>query len=300
LIPSEDFNLRAKIEVDFQNGGKESRALLRMRHAYFVLAIKQFELLGGQTWDLLAPLYPGANSDGMMWNAGNLGDRHPQVRLTFSQPVGAGSLSLATAATMTGAVDNQDLDDNGELDGFAAATPGLQARIGMEYPLRPHAPLKIGVWGGWGREETQMPFAGKTAFESWVTGFDLSLPLIDGLLLEGEGWLGENLSDLRGGIGQSINPSTGEEISAMGGWAQVQARATKSWRFFAGLAADSPKRAEVPVGGRTFNIAGFAVTRFRPWKAFEIGLEYLYWVTEYRDLKRGVDNRVDLHLTCFL
>ncbi len=44
------------LELDFQNGGLESRQIIRIRHAYFKLAWAKLSLLAGQTWDLdLAP-----------------------------------------------------------------------------------------------------------------------------------------------------------------------------------------------------------------------------------------------------
>ena len=67
------------IEADFQNGGSESRQILRLRKAYFNLKKGDWHFLAGQTWDLISPLFPAANNDGMMWNTGNLGDRHPQA-----------------------------------------------------------------------------------------------------------------------------------------------------------------------------------------------------------------------------
>ena len=75
-----DAKLAGKFEVDFENGGTESRQIIRIRHAYFKLDWGQFSLLGGQTWDVVSPLFPTVNYDSLMWNAGNVGDRRPQFR----------------------------------------------------------------------------------------------------------------------------------------------------------------------------------------------------------------------------
>ena len=101
--------ISGKLEIDFQNGGSDSRARPRYRHAYMTLDMGDAQLLIGQTWDLVSPLYPAANSDTLMWNTGNLGDRRTQIRYSRSLSDG---LDFAVAAGLTGAVDQKDLDSN--------------------------------------------------------------------------------------------------------------------------------------------------------------------------------------------
>ena len=48
-----------------------------------------------------------------MWNAGNVGDRRPQLRAAYERKVGRGKLSLLGGIGLTGAIDAQDLDNNG-------------------------------------------------------------------------------------------------------------------------------------------------------------------------------------------
>jgi hypothetical protein len=50
--------ISAKIETDFQNGGSESRAIPRVRHAYAKLDWKHSSLLLGQSWDIISPSIP--------------------------------------------------------------------------------------------------------------------------------------------------------------------------------------------------------------------------------------------------
>ena len=80
--------LSGKLETDFENGGSESRQIIRIRHAYLRLDWKEASLLAGQTWDIVSPLFPTVNSDSLMWNAGNVGDRRPQVRAAYEPRVG--------------------------------------------------------------------------------------------------------------------------------------------------------------------------------------------------------------------
>ena len=74
--------LIGKLETDFQNGGTESRQIIRIRHAYVRLDWERFSMLAGQTWDLVSPLFPTVNGDTLQWNAGNVGDRRPQLRVS--------------------------------------------------------------------------------------------------------------------------------------------------------------------------------------------------------------------------
>ncbi len=285
----EDSEISGVIETDFQNGGSESRQILRLRKAYFNLRKGNWHFLAGQTWDLISPLFPAANNDGMMWNTGNLGDRHPQARLTYKPGTG---FSAAVALGQTGAVDKKDLDGNGILDGWEARMPFLQTRVGMEQKK-----FRAGAWAHWGTEETATPVAGSSSFTSTVVGLDFSVSPADRLAIEGEGWTGSNLSDIRGGIGQGINTETGEEIASSGGWVHVLVKPSEGWKLYAGVLMDTPDEETVPEGGRTRNQAVYLVNRYRPWKNFQAAVEYLHWTTEYKQSHDGTANRVDLHFT---
>jgi len=39
------------------------------------------------------------------------------------------------------------------------------------------------------------------------------------------------------------------------------------------------------------------VLRYKPLSSLELGLEYVYWRTRYKDVGEGVANRFDLHLS---
>src|SRR5581483_3749696 len=83
-----DAQLSGKLELDFENGGSESRQIIRIRHAYLQLHKDDFTMLAGQTWDVFSPLFPTVNNDTLMWNAGNLGDRRPQFRVSYDPKIG--------------------------------------------------------------------------------------------------------------------------------------------------------------------------------------------------------------------
>jgi len=280
------FEVTGKIELDFQGGGSESRNTPRARHLYVQLKQGQSAWLVGQTWDLISPLYPSPNDDTLMWNAGNLGDRRPQIRYTHS---GADGLTAAVMLGLTGAVDGKDLDANGTRDGEASGMPGFQARLGYKGPK-----FAAGLWGAFAREETATPVGGSTKFDTNVVGIDWQL-FFDKFDLSGEAWTGENLSDIRGGIGQGVNTATGDEISSSGGWLELGYKASPVYRVAVGYTIDDPKDSDVGAG-RQENSAFYLHNKWNVGSGVEIGANYLHWLTDWAGLPRGRNSRFSFFL----
>lgn len=252
-------------------------------------------MLIGQTSDVISPLFPPANGDTLMWNAGNLGDRRMQVRLAWQSQGEDLRWSVAGALGLSGAVDQQDLDTDGMRDGEAAGTPNWQSRVGLSYPLGARR-LSLGLWGFSSSEELSEPVAGRASFDGAAIGVDFEMPFGASLLVRGEAWKGSNLSDVRGGIGQSVNPLTGEEIDSRGGWIEVGGNLAPSYQAFLGYTLDRPDDGQVPVGGRTLNTAVYLANRFTLSDRFTTGIDLLRWRTEYQGLPDGLDNRLNAYL----
>lgn len=292
-LGSSTAKLGGKLELDWQNGGRESRAIPRFRHVYMTVAWPRATLLLGSTWDLISPLFPSANGDTLMWNAGNIGDRRPQLRLTVQPKSDRLQWSAAVAAGLTGAVDQQDLDNDTFRDGEAAAVPNLQGRFGISYPAgkrRFSAGLSAHV--AWMKVTT--PIAGETDFDSHSVGADLELPLGTRVVVRGEAWTGRNMSDFRGGIAQAVNRTTGSEISSRGGWAEAGLDVAKAYTLSVGYTVDTPDRDDLPSGGRSRNGAWYVANRWSV-KPLVLGADYLRWTTEYADGPKGTDNRVNAY-----
>jgi hypothetical protein len=284
-----------RLEMDWQNGGRESRATPRFRHVYATLAWSDATLLLGSTWDVISPLFPSVNADTLMWNAGNLGDRRPQVRLTVQPKSDRLQWSLTAAAGLTGAVDQQDLDNDTFRDGEAAAVPNLQGRFGLSYPVGARR-FSLGLWGHFVRTEVGTPIAGEDTFDGHSLGLDLELPLGSRAVVRGEAWTGRTLSDFRGGIGQAVNRTTGEEIASQGGWAELGADLTPAYTIAVGYTIEVPEEDDLPSGARSRNGAWFVTNRFTA-RPVVIGADYLRWKTDYLGGAEGTDNRVNVYVT---
>ena len=290
------------IEIDFQGGGSESRQTPRMRHAFVAIKTFGLEFLGGQTWDLVSPLFPAANNDALMWNAGNPGDRRPQFRVTHTSSAGTGKVRIAGAFGMPNAIDLQDLDGNGQLDGLDAALPTAQGLV--EYT---RGKWIVGAWGHAAQQEVgpvapddDGPFPDgidEETFQSFLAGAHLKVPLGEKAWLQGEGFIGENAPDVRAGIGQGINTETLQEIATMGGWAEVGVQPSVKYRVTAGGTIDRPDSDDLGSGMREKNLTVFLVQHITPFPRVTIGLEYIYWKTEYKGGGSGDANRVDAHIT---
>lgn len=282
------WDVTGKFEIDWQNAQgltPESRQLPRIRHAYLQLQRNNFSLLLGQTWDLISPLFPSPNDDTLMWNAGNLGDRRAQIRLSY-EPKNK-PLRFAVALGLTGAVDNKDLDRNGVRDGEDSGLPNLQGRIARKFSR-----VEIGLWAHHSWERVTKPVANQTRFKSHSVGLDLNWQISRKWNLKGEVWTGRNLSDFRGGIGQGVNTITGSEIRSKGGCLELGWQYSPKQRLAIAYTVDDPKDADVPSSdGRTKNFVWYLHHRWRLNGNVEIGFNYLFWTTKWRGQATGIDHR---------
>lgn len=297
------------LEFDFQNRAtsetsgleSESRELPRLRHAYVKLTAGGFSFLAGQTWDLISPLFPVVNADGMMWNSGNLGDRRPQLRLGYDVAIsGDAAFNMAVAVARTGAIDRKNLDpgavgDN-QRDGDASGRPMIQGRIGLAKLLEKR--IDLGVWGHFAWERTESVVAGRTHFYSSSVGADLKVKILNELTFSGEIWFGKNLSDLRGGIDQGVDVATGKEIVSRGGWAELIAQLADPYAIAGGVGVDDPRDGTLSVATqRSHNIAPYVYSRYDFGGGFVVGAEAIFWTTDYLGLMSGRANRYSLFVT---
>jgi hypothetical protein len=295
-----DAAVTGKIEIDFYNNGlagqAESRAAVRMRHAYVNLDWGSNAVLAGQYMDVIAPLYPVVNPDMCFWGAGNLADRRAQVRFTHTRAVGAeGKLTLAAMIGETGAVDNQNLDGPGDVlrDGEDSARPTAQARVGWKFPWQKQT-AEVGVWAHNAVETTTANIGSHARFESAAYGFDVNLPLVEGFYLKGEGWVGRNVDDVRGGIFQGVN-AAGGEIRSQGGWAEVGWNVTKTCLVAVGATEDNPSGSDLAAGGRSRNRVVYGGVHFN-WDPVEVGVDFMHWHTEFKGGGAGLDNRIQTYI----
>lgn len=286
-----DVKGEGKLEIDF--GGGAGLNVLRLRHAYAQVSFeKKVELLAGQTWDLVSPLFPSAQNDTQLLFAGNTGDRRPQLRLTV---LPSDKIRIAVAAAATGTLDQRDMDNDGQLDGIGAATPSLQGLIEFRKRMRGDTALRVGLWGHLAKDE----LANGTRYPARSIGGHIFLPAAPMMVWIAEIYAGSNTTDIGGGIGQGVNPVTGRTIRSVGGWFEAALVPTKKHMVAVGGSGDFARQADLEMGDRTANGTIYGVIRYKPKQSLQLGAEYLYWKTVYKGMSAGVANRFDMHLSVF-
>ncbi len=242
---TESIKLTGNIEFDFlSNGSPENNQTPRLRHGYLKAywPASDFSIIAGQTWDVISSLIPFVDDPALMWDAGNIGTRHPQVRLTKGFPAGEkGRIEVAAAASRTigekntvGTITNDPGKD--------AAMPTIQGRVTWSAPLLvKNQPATIGVSGHYGQEDWETDNVGNhKTLDSWSCNLELTMPICPKMTLAGEYFTGSNLDDYYGGIGQGVNPSPSiiKEIRSKGGWAALRFAFNPETTFSLGTGID--------------------------------------------------------------
>ena len=283
------------VEVDFYGSAPaENKAELMMRHAYLELdwPEKRLSLLAGQTWDVIAPLNPRTLNYPVMWWAGNIGYRRPQIRLTkMFTPIRPVDLKLEAALARTIGHDSAfDPGDSGE----DAGVPSVQARASLSSPTFG----TIGLSGHWAKEELDTDASGSHEdFRSWSTCLDLTQPLTRWLTLKGEAFVGENLDAYLGGIGQGVNAAAKKEIKSCGGWLAAALSPAKVWDLNLGASLENVADGDLSEpDARTYNRAFFLNIIRALGESASFGLELSHWRTEYKGQEDGDNFRAQSSL----
>lgn len=279
-----------KLEVDF--GGGSGTTAIRLRQAYASINLQHLvELLAGQTTDLISPLFPSAQNDTQLLFAGNTGDRRPQIQLAVTP---GDRLRVAIGVAPNGLVSHADVDRDGQLDGTASMRPMLQWLI--ECRQRMHGDvLRFGVWG----HASSSELADGTQYTGASAGMHLYVPVVRKMVWLGEAYIGSNLADIGGGIDQGYNAMTHRTIRGAGGWFEIATLPSEHHMLALGASADSARAADLSSGDRELNNTFYGVVRYKPLTSLQLGVEYVYWRTRFKDVGDSTANRFDLHLSVF-
>jgi hypothetical protein len=281
------------VEGDFYGSyAEENKAKIQLRHAYLKLDWPQdkFSILAGQTSDTMSPLLPDTLNYTVLWDAGNIGYRRPQIRLTKGLPVGkdtelqlegAIARTIGRSSTLSSTVTSESGED--------AGYPTFQGRASVTLPWVGFKPMTVGFSGHLGREEYDTTLSGTNKkFESWSINLDLTGPINKWLTIKGELFTGENLNTYFGGIGQGVNIDAGtgvyNEIAAKGGWVGANLGPWGKWRFNVGAGVDSVDKDDINVDYRTLNRSIFGNVIYSINKNAEVGFELSSWQTDYKGL----------------
>ncbi len=292
---TERMKLTGNIEFDFLTGiSTENNQAPRLRHGYIKAywPASDFSILAGQTWDLVSSLLPFVDDPALIWDAGNIGSRHPQVRLTKGFATGNnGRIEMAIAASRTIGERStyQTLAFQNDT-GKDAVIPSIQGRVAFSEPLIvKNQPATIAISGHYGQEEWDTNSAGSfKTLDSWSCNLELSMPLSQKLLFAGEYFTGSNLDDYFGGIGQGVNSTITtdpNEIRSNGGWGALKYTINPVTSVSLGAGLDNPNDNDLngmatTTRSRNQTIFGNVITKLTP--NLVLGLQLSDWKTEYK------------------
>jgi len=309
---------KGRLEMDFYGDGTahENKAEPLLRQAYVELTKGNYDIIAGQTNDLISPLAPNTLNYTVGWDAGNIGYRRPQLRFTYTYPFNAqNKLIGAIAAVRFKGLSNEDLDGDSKNDGEDSGWPMVQGRIAWatKQLFCTEKESVFGISGHYGEEKIDWSMKNAALHQktpnSWSINADYEVPLTKCLTFKGEWFLGENLDDFFGGIGQGINTLDVKQkqytstIKSMGGWTQFTYQYNK-WKYNVGAGIDDPRNSDLSYGIKTLT-ASAAQNAMRSRNTFYFGnfyynlippvnlcLEYSHWDTEYKGFADGKDDRI--------
>ena len=308
---TKNMKLTGNIEFDFLTSvSTENNQTPRLRHGYLKAywPASDFSIIAGQTWDVISSLIPFVDDPALMWDAGNIGTRHPQLRFTKGFSAGEkGHIEVAAAVSRTIGEKNNTTGIIATDPGKDAAMPTIQGRIAYSAPfLVKTQPATIGISGHYGQEEWDTDIQGNhKTLDSWSCNLELTMPICPKMTLAGEYFTGSNLDDYNGGIGQGVNPSPSmmKEIRSNGGWAALRFAFNPETSFSLGAGIDDPNNNDLSVSSpsmlnpRTKNqtIFGTLVNKITP--NLILGLQLAQWKTDYYNGDRGNALRAQSSLT---
>ena len=314
---------KGRLEMDFYGDGTahENKAEPLLRQAYVELTKGNYDIIAGQTNDLISPLAPNTLNYTVGWDAGNIGYRRPQLRFTYTYPVNAqNKLIGAIAAVRYKGLSNEDIDGDSKNDGEDAGYPTIQGRLAWatKQLFCTEKESVFGISGHYGQEkidwsmfDTNIKGYHQRSPKTWSINADYEVPLTKRLALKGEWFYGSNLDDYFGGIGQGINTlTTGKvgslvpvdeqftsNIQSMGGWTQLTYQYNK-WKYNVGAGIDDPRNSDLSTAStaskamrsrNTFYFGNFYYNLIPP---VNLCLEYSHWDTKYKGFADGKDDRI--------
>lgn len=278
--------LGGKFEVDmFGNAGTDNKATILIRHAYFTISNGSWTILAGQSWDLVSPLNPATINYSVMWGAGNIQYRRPQITGFYkfetspnsSVELAAGAFrTIGNDLTPTFSLALGETADGSD-DGSDAAIPSVQGRLDYQGEIG-SAKLRIGFSGLYGQLKAETNYGNSEEYESYAGAAHFMLSFANGIGLSGEAFTGSNLGSYFGGI---LNSNRIDGLETKGGWASAWFKLHKNVKITGGYTFDDPLDDDLLLGQRSRNQAIFGNIQVTPVSFVTAGVEVSQWETEY-------------------
>lgn len=265
----------------------------------------RYRILVGQTGDVVSPLIPGTlNYYPVSFAPGSLGYFRPQIRFEFQKAADNGYTYIFQGA-IAQAIQTLQISD--EVIGRQTGAPDGQLRFALAHgkpnpadPLQKR-PFELGLSAHIGeRRGTLLALpALERDFTTWSWNVDLAFDLGSKARVEGEFFWGSVLGDYAGGILQTFNPTRGNGIRAVGGWANLRYRVNEKWAVNGGYGIDDPNNKDLSFGNRSSNDMVYGNFFYSISQRLQFGLEFAHWRTRWVGLPTGGVFRIEPALIYF-
>jgi hypothetical protein len=294
-----------KVEIDFYAPASiENKPEPMLRSAYWQLTFKTWNVLVGQTWEIMSPLAPNLFNYPYLALSGNPGYRKPMVRYQRTDTVLRDKTLQTDVAVVRGigssVFSSSSLDDQASDSGW----PVLQSRAGITIPTAVGRPMIVGLSGHLGQEEYDTATSGKgDEYMTYSGNIDWKVPILKELDFNGELWAGRNMDGYMGGIGQGVNTTDAVAVDAIGGWGQFcyKPATLPKWLFTVGAAIDDPDNNDLSAAvgstvNKSRNATYFTNATYSLSTKTVVGVELSYMKTSYINDYDGGNFRVQTML----
>ncbi len=287
-VDTGDVKVTGKLEFDlYGNGTANNKAAPLWRHYYMQVYWPKhdFAILAGQTSDIISPLVAPTINYTVQWQQGNIGYRHPQLRLDKGWKLGDNSRFDWQVGFVWGAGHSYTNLSGTYNSAVTAYAPTVQTRVGFTFPGADNRKVNLGLSYHYGRETflPGLPNEKSIRLSTFSYNFDASVPLGKNWTFQGEYYYGADLDQFFGGSNQAVNLKMEKGTVASGGWAAVTYQATPKLVFNLGGGADSPQLGDLDTGARGNNSNVFLNGWYTIAKQTQVGLEVSRLVTGYVD-----------------
>lgn len=296
---TERIKVSGVMEFDFYGGGSDNSYTPRLRLGWLDIATDfGLSVRAGHDWDTFIEVLPKTVNFGCLSDAGLLGLRRPQVRLT--QVVDLNDTTKLIFKAAAARTIGQDLDGGGEDDGVDAEWPTLQYNIGVHGKWWTDRTTRLAFSGHIGRESLDDTVDGvivstdHTNYDTWSVMASAYVPLIPKWAVQGTVWMGENLDTYFGGVGQGINIVKETGIAAKGGFVQLLFEPIDVLSFVLGYSVDDPDDDDLEDGMRAKNEIILLNGTWNITKAISVMAEYAHITTGYVEQDDATDDRVQM------
>ena len=266
------WKIAAQAEWDlFDSSANQMR--FRTRHANFTLAKENSKFLFGQFWDVFGPIGPTTlNTNGYLWQTGNVGFRRAQIRYTYS----TGIFNIAVS-----------INDPTSAEARSTYMPILESRIGLN--LGKKGKIMIGVSGVYGSEshnsavvvdETETPYENDVNILGVC--LDWTIPFSKFTFM-GEFTVGQNLKNFLSKAHVYDNAAAmeieGAKVTAF--WTELVYHACKKFTAGAGYAFESLDEEQLGNGALNDTNGIFVGIKYMIGSGVSFGLEYTNYISKY-------------------